>query len=130
MGPNGTGKSTLAKAIAGHPDYTITSGDVLLEGKSLKGQKQHQITRLGLARTFQNIRLFGEMSALANVVVSSECPLAVGCSASFQNPSTHLPWPSSTAPRKLTLGTSQPLLIWRFMRRVYSYSTAVKSLRV
>jgi len=35
MGPNGTGKSTLAKAIAGHPDYTITAGDVLLDGKSI-----------------------------------------------------------------------------------------------
>ncbi len=34
MGPNGTGKSTLAKAIAGHPDYTITSGDVLIDGRS------------------------------------------------------------------------------------------------
>ena len=67
IGPNGAGKTTCFNAMTGV--YKPTSGDVLLEGKSLKGQKQHKITRLGLARTFQNIRLFGEMSALENVVV-------------------------------------------------------------
>ena len=67
IGPNGAGKTTCFNAMTGV--YRPTSGDVLLEGKSIKGQKQHQITRLGLARTFQNIRLFGEMSALENVVV-------------------------------------------------------------
>ncbi|MEQ6898755.1 ABC transporter ATP-binding protein [Microbacterium sp. KR10-403] len=67
IGPNGAGKTTCFNAMTGV--YKPTSGDVLLEGKSLKGRKQHQITRLGLARTFQNIRLFGEMTALENVVV-------------------------------------------------------------
>lgn len=67
IGPNGAGKTTCFNAMTGV--YKPTSGDVLLEGVSLKGRKQHQITRLGLARTFQNIRLFGEMSALENVVV-------------------------------------------------------------
>ena len=67
IGPNGAGKTTCFNAMTGV--YKPTSGDVLLEGTSIKGQKQHQITRLGLARTFQNIRLFGEMSALENVVV-------------------------------------------------------------
>ena len=67
IGPNGAGKTTCFNAMTGV--YKPTSGDVLLEGKSIKGQKQHKITRLGLARTFQNIRLFGEMSALENVVV-------------------------------------------------------------
>jgi branched-chain amino acid transport system ATP-binding protein len=67
IGPNGAGKTTCFNAMTGV--YKPTSGDVLLEGKSIKGRKQHQITRLGLARTFQNIRLFGEMSALENVVV-------------------------------------------------------------
>ncbi|MBC7518396.1 MAG: ABC transporter ATP-binding protein [Microbacteriaceae bacterium] len=67
IGPNGAGKTTCFNAMTGV--YKPTSGDVLLEGKSLKGQKQHNITRLGLARTFQNIRLFGEMTALENVVV-------------------------------------------------------------
>ncbi len=67
IGPNGAGKTTCFNAMTGV--YKPTSGDVLLEGTSLKGQKQHRITRLGLARTFQNIRLFGEMTALENVVV-------------------------------------------------------------
>ncbi|QNE34503.1 ABC transporter ATP-binding protein [Leifsonia shinshuensis] len=67
IGPNGAGKTTCFNAMTGV--YKPTSGDVLLEGTSIKGQKQHRITRLGLARTFQNIRLFGEMTALENVVV-------------------------------------------------------------
>lgn len=67
IGPNGAGKTTCFNAMTGV--YKPTSGDVLLEGQSIKGHKQHQITRLGLARTFQNIRLFGEMTALENVVV-------------------------------------------------------------
>jgi len=67
IGPNGAGKTTCFNAMTGV--YKPTSGDVLLEGHSIKGEKQHRITRLGLARTFQNIRLFGEMTALENVVV-------------------------------------------------------------
>ncbi|QAY60889.1 ABC transporter ATP-binding protein [Microbacterium protaetiae] len=67
IGPNGAGKTTCFNAMTGV--YRPTSGDVLLEGVSLKGRKQHRITRMGLARTFQNIRLFGEMTALENVVV-------------------------------------------------------------
>lgn len=67
IGPNGAGKTTCFNAMTGV--YKPTSGDVVLEGVSLKGVKQHRITRRGLARTFQNIRLFGEMTALENVVV-------------------------------------------------------------
>jgi len=53
MGPNGTGKSTLAKAIAGHPDYTITSGDVLLDGKSVLAMQPDERARSGLFLAFQ-----------------------------------------------------------------------------
>ena len=53
MGPNGTGKSTLAKAIAGHPDYTITSGDVLLDGKSVLAMAPDVRARAGLFLAFQ-----------------------------------------------------------------------------
>lgn len=67
IGPNGAGKTTCFNAMTGV--YKPTSGEVLLEGKLLNGMKQHKITRSGLARTFQNIRLFGEMTALENVVV-------------------------------------------------------------
>jgi Fe-S cluster assembly ATP-binding protein len=53
MGPNGTGKSTLSKAIAGHPDYTITGGDVLLGGKSILQMEPDERARAGLFLAFQ-----------------------------------------------------------------------------
>ena len=53
MGPNGTGKSTLAKAIAGHPDYTITQGDVLLDGQSVLEMAPDERARSGLFLAFQ-----------------------------------------------------------------------------
>lgn len=53
MGPNGTGKSTLAKAIAGHPDYTVTSGEVLLDGKSLLELEPDERARAGIFLAFQ-----------------------------------------------------------------------------
>src|ERR1043165_798083 len=53
MGPNGTGKSTLAKVIAGHPDYTITSGDVTLGGKSVLEMEPDERARAGLFLAFQ-----------------------------------------------------------------------------
>jgi Fe-S cluster assembly ATP-binding protein len=53
MGPNGTGKSTLAKAIAGHPDYKITSGEILLDGKSLLELEPDERARAGIFLAFQ-----------------------------------------------------------------------------
>lgn len=53
MGPNGTGKSTLSKAIAGHPDYAITRGDVLLDGKSILAMEPDERARAGLFLAFQ-----------------------------------------------------------------------------
>ncbi|AOS44690.1 Vegetative protein 296 [Lacunisphaera limnophila] len=53
MGPNGTGKSTLAKAIAGHPDYAITGGDVLLDGVSVLAMEPDERARAGLFLAFQ-----------------------------------------------------------------------------
>ncbi len=53
MGPNGTGKSTLSKAIAGHPDYTITSGDVLVDGVSILAQEADERARAGIFLAFQ-----------------------------------------------------------------------------
>jgi Fe-S cluster assembly ATP-binding protein len=53
MGPNGTGKSTLSKAIAGHPDYTITGGEVLLDGVSILEQEADERSRAGLFLAFQ-----------------------------------------------------------------------------
>jgi branched-chain amino acid transport system ATP-binding protein len=70
IGPNGAGKTTCFNAMTGV--YRPTSGQVLLEGRSLGKRKKYQITRLGIARTFQNIRLFSEMTALENVVVGAD----------------------------------------------------------
>jgi len=53
MGPNGTGKSTLAKVLAGHPDYRVTSGEVLLDGESILGKEPDEIARAGLFLAFQ-----------------------------------------------------------------------------
>ena len=67
IGPNGAGKTTCFNVITGV--YGATSGDVRFEGRSLRGRKRYEITRSGIARTFQNIRLFPEMTALENVLV-------------------------------------------------------------
>jgi Fe-S cluster assembly ATP-binding protein len=53
MGPNGSGKSTLSKAIGGHPDYTVTSGDVLLDGVSVLGMEPDERARIGMFLAFQ-----------------------------------------------------------------------------
>ncbi|WP_345613035.1 ABC transporter ATP-binding protein [Pseudonocardia adelaidensis] len=70
IGPNGAGKTTCFNAMTGV--FRPTSGDVLLEGRSIARSHRYEITRLGIARTFQNIRLFGEMTALENVMVGTD----------------------------------------------------------
>ena len=70
IGPNGAGKTTCFNAITGV--YRPSSGSVEFDGAPLGRIKRYQITRRGIARTFQNIRLWGEMSALENVVVGTD----------------------------------------------------------
>jgi len=70
IGPNGAGKTTIFNVITGV--YQITSGDIDFLGKSLKGIKRYKITRGGIARTFQNIRLWGDMTALENVLTATD----------------------------------------------------------
>jgi branched-chain amino acid transport system ATP-binding protein len=70
IGPNGAGKTTVFNIVTGY--YSPTSGEVLLEGESLVGLRPYKIARKGLGRTFQNIRLFGDMTALENVATAAD----------------------------------------------------------
>ena len=70
IGPNGAGKTTVFNVITGV--YQVTEGDITFEGKSVKGRKRYKITRGGIARTFQNIRLWGDMTALENVITATD----------------------------------------------------------
>jgi branched-chain amino acid transport system ATP-binding protein len=70
IGPNGAGKTTVFNVVTGV--YAATSGDIVFNGASILGKKRHIITKLGLARTFQNVRLFGEMTALENVITATD----------------------------------------------------------
>ena len=67
IGPNGAGKTTVFNLITGI--YRATSGDVRLEGRSLVGLSPDQVVKRGITRTFQNIRLFNNMTVLENVLV-------------------------------------------------------------
>ncbi len=70
IGPNGAGKTTVFNVVTGV--YPVTSGDILFNGENLKGKKRHHIVKAGLARTFQNVRLFGDMTTLENVITATD----------------------------------------------------------
>lgn len=67
IGPNGAGKSTLLNVVTGL--YAASDGSILFENERIDGRAPHVITRRGIARTFQNTELFGEMTALENVMI-------------------------------------------------------------
>jgi branched-chain amino acid transport system ATP-binding protein len=68
IGPNGAGKTTIFNLLTGV--YDPTEGEIVFEGRRVEGKKPYQITALGMARTFQNIRLFADMTVLENVMTA------------------------------------------------------------
>jgi len=76
IGPNGAGKTTLFNLITGV--YAPGSGDIRFEGESIKGLEPHQITSRGIARTFQTLRLFLNMSVRENVMAAAYCHTKAG----------------------------------------------------
>jgi branched-chain amino acid transport system ATP-binding protein len=81
IGPNGAGKTTFFNMLTGV--YSTTAGDVVFEGHLLRGLPPHKVTHLGMARTFQNIRLFHNMTALENVLVAMHSRIKGGVWASI-----------------------------------------------
>jgi branched-chain amino acid transport system ATP-binding protein len=87
IGPNGAGKSTVFNVITGL--YTPDAGDVRFRGESLVGRLPSQVTKLGIARTFQNVKLFPNMTVLENAMVGQHCRSKAGVfGAIFRPPGT------------------------------------------
>jgi branched-chain amino acid transport system ATP-binding protein len=86
IGPNGAGKTTFFNMLTGL--YKPTYGRVAFDGKDITGRRPDLITKMGVARTFQNIRLFGTMSALENVMVGQHSRMKAGLFGSILRP----PW--------------------------------------
>ena len=86
IGPNGAGKTTFFNQLTGM--YEPTAGSIDFDGASILGLKPHQIVELGIGRTFQNIRLFGDMSVLGNIMVGHHARMKASWYASL----ARLPW--------------------------------------
>jgi len=76
IGPNGAGKTTVFNLVSGF--YKPTRGEILFKGRSIKGKKPHEVTARGIARTFQNIRLWFDMTVLDNIRIAQHHALGYG----------------------------------------------------
>ncbi|MFN5815061.1 MAG: ABC transporter ATP-binding protein [Pseudanabaena sp.] len=76
IGPNGAGKTTLFNTITGL--IAPSSGQIIFDGQEITNRRPHQIAKCGIARTFQNIRLFGDLSALENVAIARHLSTTTG----------------------------------------------------
>ena len=84
IGPNGAGKTTFFNQLTGV--YKPTSGSIVFDGTEVVNMPPHAITALGIGRTFQNIRLFSQMTALENVLVGMNCRLHTGIVGAIVRP--------------------------------------------
>jgi branched-chain amino acid transport system ATP-binding protein len=76
IGPNGAGKTTVFNCLSGF--YRPTSGTILLDGRNVSGARSHTMARKGVVRTFQNVRLFRQLTALENLLVAQHQHLRTG----------------------------------------------------
>lgn len=88
IGPNGAGKTTIFNLVSGF--YRPTSGRILFKGQNTNGKKPHQVTAMGLARTFQNIRLWHDMTVLENIMLSSHYTLGYGVWGAVSRSGTYM----------------------------------------
>jgi branched-chain amino acid transport system ATP-binding protein len=84
IGPNGAGKTTFFNTLTGL--YHPTTGQIIFDGRDITGVRPDRITAAGVARTFQNIRLFGTMSALENVMIGQHSRMKAGLAGSILRP--------------------------------------------
>ena len=111
IGPNGAGKTTFFNQLTGM--LTPTSGDIVFNGDSLVGRSPHEIVEMGIGRTFQNIRLFGAMTVLANVMVGHHTRMKASWWGSL------LKLPSVRAEEEATRTRARELLRMVGLRRKY-----------
>ncbi len=86
IGPNGAGKTTLFNCLSRL--YEVDEGDILFDGQSILRNQKHQISQLGIGRTFQNLALFASMSVLDNILVGAHS----GSRSDFFSDAVRLPW--------------------------------------
>ncbi len=101
IGPNGAGKTTVFNLVSGF--YKPTRGEILFQGRPIAGLKPHQVAALGITRTFQNIRLWKEMSVLDNILVAQHFQLGYGLGGLFFRTPRYLKRESEIRNRALEL---------------------------
>jgi len=114
IGPNGAGKTTFFNMLTGL--YKPTTGQVRFEDRNITGKPPHVITKAGIARTFQNIKLFRTMTALENVQVGMQSRLKTGVVASIFH------WPTQRREEKMTVDKGRELLDFVGLKRHHELS--------